>query len=285
MAEAGPLSVLSHHKIQEMTPAGPRPRFCFRGRTLALSRVEGASGSHGLLSCFCVSLLLVFASCALKTKQANLFEGNKAGHFLCGDASAKKLGVAAFFDSRPKVERTGKKANGTYLLLWNQRKGDYVTGDKDFTDFSPRKFAELSSQYIAKSNCFIEAKVLGTSLPPQPSSSDFLVALANDKVDYVLTGDIQHLYGTQYQNSGVVVVPAIFVNAAGTRNVVGDAEGMVEILFTLYDVKTGGEVWRELVRGTSSSSVQGNYAGVVKEALDDANVRLAEQIFKFVSHK
>lgn len=232
-----------------------------------------------------VFLFLVFSGCALKAQQANLFEANKAGHFLCGDASAKKLGIASFFDSRPAVERTGKKANGTYLLLWNQRKGDYVTGDKDFTDLSPQKFAALSNGYISRSNCFVESKVLGSALPLQPSSSDLLVAMAKDKVDYVLTGEIKHLYGTQYQNTGVLVVPALFVNAAGSRSVVGDAEGMVEILFTLYDVKTGNEVWRELVQGTGSSSVHGNYAGVVKEALDDANIRLAEQLFKFMSQR
>lgn len=229
--------------------------------------------------------LLLLAGCALKAQKIDLFEENKTGHFLCGDAMDKKLGIAEFIDSRPQVERTGKKANGTYLLLWNQRKGDYITGDKDFTGFSFKKFAGLSNKYIVRSNCFFESKVMETPVPLQPSASDLLVALAKEKVDYVLLGEVKHLFGTQYQNAGMLVVPALVVNAAGGSNFVADASGTAEILFTLYDTRTGQEVWRELIQGTGTSSVRGNYTGVAKEALADANERLAEQLFKFVTKK
>lgn len=233
------------------------------------------------LSALILLLFLLFPGCTLKTEKINLFEENKPGHFLCGDALGKKLGIATFIDSRPEVERTGKKANGTYLLLWNQRKGNYVTGDKDFVDFSFKKITELSNKHIAKSNCFIESKVIDTPMSSQPSQSELLMAFANEKVDYVLIGEVQHLFGAQYQDASVLIVPALVVNAAGGHNTVGDAEGTVEILFTMYNTQTGQEIWRELIKGVASSSVRGNYNGVVKDALNDANERLAEQILQF----
>jgi len=208
----------------------------------------------------------IFSACAIKTSPTTLQLTAEAISVKCGNASQAPVGIAPAFDERPDAEKEGSKAKGLYLLLWNQRKGNYTSSDKDLGGDIASTVTNLVKETIEKSNCARDVKILTSKMPSQPHVENLLVAFAQDQVKYVLTIHIKHLYGQQGQDAKLIVIPAYFVNAASWGNAVGAANGWTEILFTLYDTNSGYEVWRENIQASTSSLEKGAYAEVAREA-------------------
>ena len=200
-------------------------------------------------------LLVLFLSsgCAMKTQKVNLAADTPPQVMVCYDALQKTIGVTPVSDNRPAIEKTGDKPHGIYLLLWNQRIGNYISGDKDFNDSLNAILPDQIGRAISRTNCFYQTKILEAKVPPQPTAEDLLVILGKEKVQYVLTAQVKHLYGQQRQKAYFYAIPAYFVDFFGWGNQVGPSEGHTEILFVLYDTQTGNEVLREMVTADSDS--------------------------------
>lgn len=214
-----------------------------------------------------VILSAVISGCAVKADRINLTSDLPDLSIKCPDAGQTSIGIAPVIDERPDIEKKGDKAHGLYLLLWNQRKGSYISSDESLGGNVSGQVANLIQTYLKKSNCFRNSSLISTILPKQPGVEHLLVVFAKEKVRYVLVTRIKHLYGEQSQDAHFVLVPAYFVNAASWGNQVFGAIGQTEILFTIYDTQTGQEVWRENILETTESATEGAYIQVAKDAL------------------
>lgn len=229
--------------------------------------------------------IVLVSGCAMKGQRVSLVNQTPPNVLLCGDALQSTLGIAPVVDNRPKAEKVGDKPHGVYLLLWNQRIGDYVTSDKDFLDPVSSSMAQRIGYSISRTNCFFETKVLTTPVPAQPSVADLLTVFVKEKVQFVLVPELKHFYGRQRQKAYFYAVPAYFVNMFGSGNETGTAEGFTEFLFTVYDTQTGQEVWREKITGQSTSPLKGSYPQVAGESFAKASEELANQIYRFAELK
>jgi hypothetical protein len=228
-------------------------------------------------------IILIFISgCAVTPQQATLDLGTPPDQpLLCGDAHQISLGIAPIIDQRPKVEHSGDKARALYLGVWNQRSGKYVSSDKDFKDQITDTMVKIFSDYITKSNCFRDVKVLQSRVSAQLDPQDLMIISANENVDYLLVIELNHFFGEQSQNTNLLIVPALYVNAASWNNEVGQAIGYTECLATLYDMKSNREVWKEKITGNSESTIEGAYPQVARESLIKASQELTQKLFHF----
>lgn len=235
---------------------------------------------------FSITLLALIMGCAISPHRVAIFSPSKPEVLMCYDALQTSVGVAPLVDHRAAFQKAGAKPRGLYLLLWNQRIGDYVTSDKDFLDASMLSaMSEQIGYHLSKTNCFFETKALTAEVPLQPSPERLLVVLAKEKVRYVLTGELKHFYGKQPQKAYFYALPAYFVDLFGIGSQVGTAKGHTEILFTLYETESGQEVWREEVSGEASSAVAGSYPEVARESFAKASQSLANQLYRFAQLK
>lgn len=221
------------------------------------------------------------SGCAVHSKPVSFLTSEKPEVLFCGDAMPGTLGIAPVRDSRPAEERLGKKPAGMFLLLWNQRKGDYLTSDKDFLDPVLSTIAERLGYAISRTNCFYETRVLSSKISSQPSQEELLIFLAKEKVDYVLTAELKHFYGRQSQNAHFFALPLYYVDVLGARNDVGVAQGFTEFIFTLYNTRTGFEVWRDKVMADSDSAVVGAYPDVARDSFLGASKKVANELYRF----
>lgn len=73
--------------------------------------------------------LALLVGCAVKFQPVSLNEGLSAK-----DPRLATIGVLPLQDRRPEEQHAGKKPVLIPLLIWNQRIGDYVTGENAFDD-------------------------------------------------------------------------------------------------------------------------------------------------------
>lgn len=227
--------------------------------------------------------IILFSGCAVKTQTVSLnaIAPAQMQVLKCGDAQSVTLGIAPVVDKRPDYERTGKKPKGVYLGVWNQRIGNYMTSDADLGGNVLQAAAKQFISAIEKSNCFYEVKAFEEKIFSQPGPEELLVAFAKHKTRYILVSEIQHFYGTQYQQSHLAVIPALVVNAASVGNQVGLAQGFSEFLFVLYDTQTGSEIWRQKIEASSDSSIAGAYPQAAKDSLLKVSEKLANELYNY----
>ena len=227
-------------------------------------------------------LLPVFAAgCALKPQRVNIASPQSPEVMVCFDALQKSFGIAPIKDERPPVEKAGDKPGGIFLLLWNQRIGNYISGDKDFLDPAATAMPDQIGRSISRSNCFFETKILKEQIPPQPSAEDLLIVLAKEKVDYVLSVELKHFYGQQHQKAYLYLLPAFFVNFFGWGNQAGNAEGRAEMVIVIYETQSGNEVFREKVFTQAYTPVAGAYPQAAQDAFTEASQKISNYIYRF----
>ncbi len=222
--------------------------------------------------------LFLFAGWSVKAEKVSLKDAAvaQADVLRCGDAIQATLAIA----KRPEYEKTGQKPKGVYLGVWNQRIGDYTTSEQDFGGEVLKDVSDVFRNAIEKSNCFFEVKTVEEKISSQPGPEELLVAFSKTRARYILTGELEHFYGTQHQHSHLAVVPALVVNAASVADNVGMAEGVTEAVFALYDTQTGYEIFREKIDGAALTQVKGTYPQAAKDSLVKAAESLAKALYK-----
>ena len=161
-----------------------------------------------------------------------------------------RVGVLTLLDERPAQEREGRKAPAMFLLLWNRRVGDYYTGDHMFGGEVASQLTGQLVEYLQAANVFPHVERLAA-----PSRADALAPsqvqqLAQESVaDYVLTGEVEHFFGSQHQHFSMFALPLYFINAWGWQESKTLPWGQTTIRFTLYDGGTGDILWRQQMSG------------------------------------
>ena len=231
------------------------------------------------LSLVFVSILL--SGCAMKATRVNIAAQQSPEVLVCLDALQRSMGIASIQDDRPPAEKAGGKPHGIYLLLWNQRIGNYMSGNKDFLDLLETSMPEQMGRSISRSNCFVETKTLKTKVGPQPSAEELLVVFSKEKVRYVLVSQVKHFYGQQRQKAYFYAIPAFYVDFFGWGNQAGNAQGHTDIIFILYDTQMGQEVLRERVVTDAFSPIAGAYPQVASESFLEASQKISNHLYRF----
>ena len=193
--------------------------------------------------------------CAIKTPYLNISQWpitKRAMYYR--DPLPYRIGVLPLTDHRPAHEQQGKRPFGLFLLLWNRRVGDYYTGDHVFGGNVAERLTEQVSEYLISSNAF--AEVIRTS-PPQGglelSDASRISALGREHVvDYLLSGELHHFFGSQSQHTSIFLLPLYFINTFGWQDSKTLPWGNTAIQFVLYDGKTGDITWRRLVEANKT---------------------------------
>lgn len=153
--------------------------------------------------------------------------------------------VLPLVDQRPLEERHGKKAPAMFLLLWNRRVGDYYTGDHVFGGEVAKQLAHQLSEYLRAANVFahvVSSPSVGTQLP----DVNRVQRLAQEHAaDYVLTGELEHFFGSQHQHFSMFVLPLYFINTWGWEDSKTLPWGQTTVQITLYDGTSGDILWRQ----------------------------------------
>src|SRR3989338_3047611 len=148
---------------------------------------------------------LFLSGCAIATPHLNISQwpvSKRAMYYR--DPAPYRLAVLPLVDERPLEERQGKRPAGFFLLVWNRRVGDYVTGDYIYGGSISQQLTDQLSTYLQSAHVF--AEVIQAALPsPQPSSqadADNVQRVAREQVvDYVLGVAVEHFYGSQHQHT------------------------------------------------------------------------------------
>ncbi|HEX9742383.1 MAG TPA: hypothetical protein VGA17_06295 [Nitrospiraceae bacterium] len=192
-------------------------------------------------------MLFTMAGCAVKTPHKPLAQWpvDHRGVFYANPAPLR-IAIAPFTDQRPREEIKGLKPTGMFFLLWNRRKGEYYTGDHIFGADIPTGIAHWLTRYLDEAN--IAAHVVQAPTPATPidfSNAEQVRRYAAAHVaDFVLTGDIEHFHGSQYQNTSFYLLPLWFINTFGWQDELGLPWGRTAIRFSLYDGRSGDAVWK-----------------------------------------
>ena len=192
--------------------------------------------------------LLAATGCAIKTPPMSVSQfpvGDRAPYYQ--QPHAYRVAVLPFEDRRPEVERQGQKPKGVFLLLVNSRVGDYYTGNKHFGANAPVQLAEQLAGYLRKANLFVgvDGPSSLSGLPRRKDANEFKQFAQSKKIDYFLTGEIHHFFGSQHQNAYFYAVPAFYVSLTGWRSSKSLPWGRTVIDFALVDANNGDVVWSE----------------------------------------
>lgn len=193
-----------------------------------------------------VILLGVCCGCSIATPHLNITRWpveKKAVYYR--EPLPYRVVVLPLQDQRPTHERTGQKPDGAFLLLWNRRVGDYYTGDHIFGDHVADQLTSQVTRYLQASNVFAQAV-------PVPSASSGagewdagrLRELAREHVaDFVLTGELKHFFGSQHQQTSIVLLPLYFISTMSWQDNKSLPWGQSTVRFTLHDGKGGDLLW------------------------------------------
>ena len=198
----------------------------------------------------CGLALWLLGGCAIKTPYLPIRNwpiAQRASYFR--DAAPYRVGVLPLADERPTVERHGQQPTGIFLLLWNRRVGDYTTGDAVFGGQVADQLTGQLIDYLKSANVFADVIRLPAGPPGAvPQDAAPLGRIGREHVvDYLLTGEVQHFYGSQKQHTSIWLLPLYFINTFGWQDNKSLPWGHTAIQFTLHDGRTGATVWRQLV--------------------------------------
>ena len=199
--------------------------------------------------------LLILTGCAIKTAHLPIQQwptAQRAAYF--NHASPYRIAIVPFRDRRPANEQNGQKAQAMFLLLWNQRKGDYYTGNRVFGPNVPHQLSEQLALHLQAGNAFKTVRYL----PDLPADFDYLNPEHVRKLrkltdaDYLLAGDLDHFFGSQHQQFSMIALPLYFFNSFSYQDNKGLPWGKTEGTFYLLDTKTGDIAWRHHMEATNT---------------------------------
>jgi len=194
-----------------------------------------------------ILLVLALPGCAIQTPYLKISEWPVTKRAMYYPAPLPyRIAVLPFIDERPRQEREGQKPSGMFLLVWNRRVGDYYTGDQVFGGEVASQLTGQLVEYLRAANVFPHVERVvpqhrADSLTPERVQDVAQASVA----DYVLTGDVEHFFGSQHQHLSVFVLPLYFINTWGWQDSKTLPWGQTTIRFTLYHGGHGDIVWRQ----------------------------------------
>jgi hypothetical protein len=200
---------------------------------------NGRRGSARALLAAAVCLAL--PGCVLKVPPVSLqMNVARESGGAASEAVPAALYVAELEDQRPAPEREGRKARGWFFYLWNSRIGTYITGDQDFTAPVGKAAAAAIVDALRASGRFRAVGML------EPFDAPAQGAEGAGSGEYVLRGQILHLYGTQYQRAIFTMIPIGWLMV----NEVTAPTGHSVIRFELFERGPDRIVWSETLGDT-----------------------------------
>jgi len=193
------------------------------------------------------------AGCAIKTAHLPILQWpieRRALYF--SEPAPYRVVVLPVVDQRPDLERNGQKPGGMFLLLWNRRVGDYYTGDLVFGGDVATRLSQQLAAYLRAANVFTEVEYASASYDAITLQQPFLLQqLANNhQADYLLSGELQHFFGSQHQQFSMYVLPLYFINTYGWQNGKGLPWGQTTLRVSLIDGRSGDILWRHPVEAS-----------------------------------
>lgn len=190
-----------------------------------------------------------------------------------------RIVVLPFIDQRPVHERRGQKARGSFLLLWNTRKGDYYTSDLVFGGEVGKQLGQQLANYLESANAFTTISYL----PDESlgfSDAEAIKRLGQSrKVDYVLGGELRHFFGSQNQDFSMYVIPLYFVSATGWQNAKTLPWGQTTVTAYLVDARTGDITWRHQLESSVTLPRESNsMAEAAMESFAEAAGKLTAEL-------
>ena len=186
--------------------------------------------------------------CSIKTPYLNITQWPAAQRAMYyNQALPYRVVVLPLIDQRPGQERTGKTAPGMFLGLWNRRVGDYYTGDRVFGNEVSGQLSGQLAAYLRAANVFTEVIPLSDT-PRQlelPSTVMVKQLSAPHAADYLLAGELEHFFGSQHQQTSMLILPLYFINTWGWTDSKTLPWGRTTIRLTLYDGHSGDIIWRQ----------------------------------------
>jgi hypothetical protein len=218
----------------------------------AIREAAQRRASSGLIPAF---LACTLAGCAIKTPHLAVQQypvEKRAAYF--AEPAPYSLIVTPLIDRRPEVERKGQQAAPMFLLLVNRRVGDYYTGDRVFGRQVPAHLADRVAAHLQAANAFQKVTFLPTPFDPfDPNNPHHITRLAQTQGGhFVLTGELEHFYGSQHQHFSMTVLPLYFLNAFSWQDSKNLPNGKTVITFALHDAAKGDIMWRHQLQATST---------------------------------
>lgn len=180
------------------------------------------------------------------------------------EAEPYRLVVLPLTDQRPPHERSGQRAPGMFLLVWNRRVGDYYTGDRVFGGEVTGQLSTQLAVYLQAANTFTHV----VTIPAVPGAVDFANSASvrqlgdGHAADLLLRGELRHFFGSQHQHFSMFALPLYFINAFGWQDSKSLPWGQTTLQCALYDGRSGDMLWRReleasetLPRDTDSMAV------------------------------
>lgn len=157
-------------------------------------------------------------------------------------------------DQRPSHERAGQKPGGLFLLLWNRRVGDYYTGDQVFGAQVADQLTSQVTRYLQASNVFAQVVPLPMERPAASGwNADRLRDLARDQAaDFVLTGELKHFFGSQHQQTSIMLLPLYFINTMSWQDSKSLPWGQSTVRFALHEGTSGDLLWQHEIQGSDT---------------------------------
>ena len=204
---------------------------------------DGQSAPRVLIA---LAALFLSTACTVKIPVIDLYPITPTAESSSDLPVTATLGVVPLADQRPETQHTGEKPRLWVFLLYNQRKGTYLTGDEHFT----------RPPALAVSDALVEAldgARFGRSrlLDREPSRrvADGLDACANEDLKYVGLGSVDSLYGTIEQSAYFGFLPIPYLTLIGWGNSTSDPLGVIQLDLEILECATRESVYqRRIVR-------------------------------------
>lgn len=195
-----------------------------------------------------LALGMSLPGCAIQTAHLNVSQWPMAKRAMYySQPLPYRLAVVPMVDQRPELERSGKRAPGMFLLLWNRRVGDYYTGDHVFGHKVAGRLSEQLVEYFRAANLFSSVEL--ANMPPEHPSALHAPRVQSiaeaSAADYVMAGEVEHFFGSQHQHLSMYVLPLYFINMSGWQDSKSLPWGRSTIHVTLYDGRSGDLIWRQ----------------------------------------
>jgi hypothetical protein len=152
------------------------------------------------------------------------------------------VSVAMPTDRRPAIERKGDTAHTTALIFlglfaYYTERGNRITDDRALSPALTQELHTLTRRYLAQSGVFTHVRSAGK------------------QADFLLTTDVLHLYGSQYQARSFMAGGGANNHSSSYSAAGFGVYGNVVLRCRLYDLRSGKKhfFWERYVVGTAKS--------------------------------
>lgn len=177
-------------------------------------------------ACFCAALLLSSTACAVKIPVIDLYPTTPAAESSTDRPEPTTLGFIPLADQRSEVQHTGQKPRLWVFLVYNQRKGTYLTGDEHFTRPPALSVSDALVEALDGAR-FGRSRLLDRSASRRVS--DGLAACESEDLKYVGLGAVDSLYGTVKQSAYFGFLPIPYLTLIGFDNSTSDPLGVIQL--------------------------------------------------------